>query len=103
MEMLLAIHQPSFMPWLPWFQKVGFSDTFVFLNHVQYPKGKYCNRFHLDGKWFTMSVEKGLDPIITKKYVDPERDWKKIKKGLPQYRSILDKRDGCISDNLASI
>jgi len=48
-----------------------------------------------------MSVEKGLDPIIEKKYVNPFEDWERIKRRVPDKSKILEKFDSCISDSLS--
>ena len=38
-----------------------------------------------------MSTQKGLVPINTKTYLNPLKDWNRIKSNLPQYKNILDK------------
>ena len=98
--MIVSIHQPNFIPWYPFFQKIEASDVFVLLGHCQFEKNNFQNRFNLNDKWHTMSVNKGLEPIVYKKYLNPEKDWNKIKTNLKQYRHILDALDDCISDNL---
>ena len=98
--MIISIHQPNFIPWYPFFQKIEESDIFVLLGHCQFEKNNFQNRFNLKDKWHTMSVNKGLESIKDKKYLNPEKDWNKIKTNLKQYRSVLDKLDDCISDNL---
>lgn len=98
--MILTIHQPNFFPWYPFFQKVKSADKFVFLNHSQYQKNYLQNRFSYGDKWFTMSVNKGLDPITTKKYLNPEKDWNSIKNKLPQFKDVFPLFDDCISESL---
>jgi hypothetical protein len=77
------------------------ADRFVILNHCQFEKNNYQNRFFYRDAWHTMSVFKGLDPIISKKYVDPFNDWSRIKRKLSDKSQILEKFDSCISDNLS--
>lgn len=69
---VVAIHQPNFFPWLGYFDKLARADTFVFLDHVQFPKtgGTWTNRVRLlvNGKatWFTAPVDRafhGVRPI----------------------------------------
>jgi len=36
--MIVAIHQPQFMSWLGYFDKMGRADCFVLLDNVQYKK-----------------------------------------------------------------
>ena len=98
--MRVAIHQPNFLPWYPFFQKIKEVDKFIILGHCQFEKNGFQNRFNLNDKWHTMSTQKGLVPINTKTYLNPLKDWNRIKSNLPQYKNILDKLDDCISDNL---
>jgi hypothetical protein len=87
--MRIAIHQPNFIPWYPFFQKMAAVDIFVLMIHCQFEKGKYQNRFQLNGRWHTMSVDHGLDPIIDKRYVRFQEDWDRIKRQLPTYDRIF--------------
>ena len=34
-----AIHQPNYLPWIGYFYKIAFADTFVFLDNVDYQYG----------------------------------------------------------------
>jgi len=82
--MILAAHQPNFLPWLPYFQKIHNCDLFILLGDVQYVRHQYQNRFFYENSWQTMSVNKGqlTDLISAKKYVNFEADWLKIKKRI---------------------
>ena len=42
--MTLTIHQPEFMPWLGFFDKISLSDTVVLLDNVQYRHKYFQNR-----------------------------------------------------------
>lgn len=98
--MIVSIHQPAFIPWLPFFEKIRQSDVFIFLTHCQFQKNNYQNRFFYSDKWNTMSVNRGLDPIVDKKYVSFERDWNKIKVNNPSKKKILERFDNFICDSL---
>jgi len=76
--MTVAIHQPNFCPWRPYFQKMEQADIFVIMGHCQWEKNNYQNRFHHEGQWFTLAAEKGLRPIVEKQYIDAVRDWQRI-------------------------
>ena len=100
--MKIAIHQPNFLTWYPFFQKIQEVDVFVILKECQFEKNNFQNRVNINGKWRTMSVNKGLEPIRNKTYLNPQSDWNKIKTNLPEYREILEKCDKCVGDNLAA-
>jgi hypothetical protein len=59
--MILSVHQPQYLPWLGYFDKIAQSDTFVFLNCVQYKHREFQNRNKIrtaDGwLWLTVPVE----------------------------------------------
>ena len=100
--MIVAIHQPNFFPWLPFFEKIKQADVFVFLRYCQFEKNNYQNRFFYRDAWRTMSVNGGLQPIIEKKYVKPREDWNRIKENLKDKKLILEEFDDCITDSLWS-
>jgi len=100
MTTVVTIHQPSFLPWMPFFDKVRSADMYVVLSECQYEKNGYQNRFFYRGKWHTLSVNKGMEPIKNKRYVNPYNDWEKIKLNLPDKAHVLSQFDDLISDNL---
>lgn len=40
MKKRLAIHQPNYIPWLGFFYKMAECDLFIFLDTIQYPRGR---------------------------------------------------------------
>jgi hypothetical protein len=60
--MTISIHQPNYLPWLGFFDKIKQSDKFVIFDNVQYPRGKnhFGNRnkikIHNNSKWLTVPV-----------------------------------------------
>lgn len=58
--MIVAIHQPNFLPWQGYFHKILKADAFIFLDDVQYSKNNIINRVKIlqNGaeKWLTLPV-----------------------------------------------
>lgn len=58
--MIVAIHQPNYLPWLGYFYKIARADAFVFLDNVQYRKNGFINRNKIktpQGEiWLTVGV-----------------------------------------------
>jgi len=100
--MIASIHQPNFMPWYPFFQKIQASDVFIILQNCQWEKNNFQNRFNNEYGWNTMPVNKGLDPIVEKRYIDPHKNWQKIKDKNKKYRPLLNEFDECIEESLAN-
>lgn len=42
--MIVSIHQPNYIPWLGYFDKINRSDVHVFLDDVEYTKNGFINR-----------------------------------------------------------
>ena len=60
--MIVAIHQPNYIPWLGFFDKILTADVFVFLDHVQFSRGSVENRNRIKttngAKWLTQPVHR---------------------------------------------
>ncbi len=58
--MIASIHQPQYLPWLGYFSKIDRSDTFIFLDNVQFKKNEWQNRNRVrtaEGwQWITVPV-----------------------------------------------
>lgn len=82
--MILSIHQPNYIPWIGYFQKIARSDKFIFLNNVEFSKGSFTNRNKIklaDGKshWLTVPIlsrDKGAQNI-SEVIIDNSNNWKK--------------------------
>lgn len=81
--MIVSVHQPHYIPWLGYFDKIDKSDCFVFLDNVQYKHREYQNRNKIRAKssWIWLTV-----PIIYKGHahqkvyevqIDNGYDWQK--------------------------
>lgn len=61
--MIVSVHQPHYLPWLGYLDKIDQSDLFVVLDNVQYKKREFQNRNRIktpDGEtWLTV-------PVVTK-------------------------------------
>jgi hypothetical protein len=78
--MIVAIHQPNYLPWLGYFFKIAQSDAFVLLDDVQYSKNSYTNRVKImregAARWLTQPVSFRFgDPINIVTFA--RDDWKK--------------------------
>jgi len=58
--MVVSIHQPQYLPWLGYFDKIDRADVFVFLDNVQYKKNEWQNRNRIKtaqgSQWLTVPV-----------------------------------------------
>jgi hypothetical protein len=70
----VAIHQPNYLPWLGYFEKIARSDVFVFLDDVEYSSSSWINRNKLktpDGwTWLTVPVRGSSGPIAAAEIAD---------------------------------
>lgn len=81
--MILSVHQPQYIPWLGFFDKIDKSGCFVFLDQVQYKPREYQNRNKIRSKdgwmWLTVPVVTGglgRQRICDVK-IDNDSDWQK--------------------------
>ncbi|SFM56863.1 WbqC family protein [Methanolobus profundi] len=65
--MIVGIHQPNYLPYLGFFDKMKKSDIFVIYDDAQFNKGDFQHRnrikIHNGSKWLTVPVEKQHKPI----------------------------------------
>ena len=78
--MIVAIHQPNYLPWLGYFRKIAIADIFVFLDDAQYTKNSYINRVQIAGpggaRWLTVPVSYAFgDPINRVRFA--RADWRR--------------------------
>lgn len=80
--MILSVHQPQYIPWVGYFDKIAKSDCFVFLDQVQYKEREFQNRNKIRTKlgelWLTVPVvSKGLGrQKICDVKINNESDWR---------------------------
>jgi hypothetical protein len=81
--MILSVHQPQYLPWLGYFDKIVSSELFVFLDLPQYKKREFQNRNRIKGPqgelWLTVPViSKGkFEQPIKDVEIDSTQSWQK--------------------------
>lgn len=83
--MVVAVHQPNFIPWLGYFDKIARADVFVLLDTVQYPRSKsVANRNSIKTKSGALEIvvplahPKGSQRLSTYQEVEfADHSWKK--------------------------
>ena len=65
--MLIAIHQPNFLPWCGYFYKMAKADLFVVYDDAQFTRGSYINRCK------TSVIT--LKPAIRDQFKTGHREW----------------------------
>lgn len=86
--MILSIHQPNFIPWAPFFEKMDESDVFVIMNHCKFSKNGYQNRFNVGDQWYTMGVSSKTELITEKRYINYRHDWNRIAEAFPKLKKL---------------
>jgi len=79
--MIVSIHQPHFLPWMGYMNKVMNSDKFVWLDTVQFRKNYFQNRTRIKSTagiplWLTLPVHNHLGDLISDIRIS-ESAWKK--------------------------
>lgn len=79
--MIVAIHQPNFLPWIGYFEKLLRSDIFVLLDDVQYSKNSFTNRVKLNiadvSRWITVPVRHNSETKICDVKIVANNIWKR--------------------------
>jgi hypothetical protein len=73
--MIVAAHQPNFLPWLGFFDRMRRADLFVFVDHVQFERQNYQNRALIKtaegARWITVPVhQRSQKEKIVEKTID---------------------------------
>ncbi|NYT39217.1 WbqC family protein [Sphingomonas sp. R-74633] len=79
--MRVSIHQPQYLPWLPYLLKIAESDHFIFLDSVDFQKNGLQNRNQVktgNGPlWLTVPVQQSLGQKICNTPIQNSADWRK--------------------------
>jgi len=92
--MIVAIHQPNYLPYLGFFDKMAKSDIFVIYDDAQFNKSDFQHRNRIriyhGWKWLTVPVEKKRIPINEVKIRNEVKTWKGAKWSDAHFRDIHD-------------
>jgi hypothetical protein len=81
--MKIAIHQPQYLPWLGYLDKVDSADAFILLDTVQYKKHEWQNRNRIRTKdregwqWLTVPIIDRFPERIDLVGLNPTADWRR--------------------------
>jgi hypothetical protein len=77
--MNVAIHQPQYLPWLPYFMKIKDSDVFILLDTVDFQKNGLQNRNQIKtaqgAHWLTVPVQHKLGQKIRDVKIKKSDPW----------------------------
>ena len=78
--MICAIHQPQYLPWLGYFDKMARVDVFILLDNVQFKKNEWQNRNKIrtsqGWQWLTVPVLHNFGQTINEVKPNPAMDWR---------------------------
>jgi len=78
---IVAIHQPAYLPWLGYFDKIFRSDVFIFLDTVQFEKNSFTNRNKIKtptgALWLTIPVKirNHTNKLLKEIEIDSTQKW----------------------------
>lgn len=79
--MRLAAHQPQYLPWLGFFDKMDRVDRFVLLDVVQYKKNEWQNRNRIrtatGWQWLTVPVHHRFPMTLREVTIDDSGPWRR--------------------------
>jgi len=78
--MRVTIHQPQFLPWLGYLDKIDQADLFIMLDTVQFKKNEWQNRNRIrtakGWQWLTVPVLQQFGQRIDEVLINPTVTWK---------------------------
>lgn len=103
--MIITAHQPAYIPWLGYFDKIRSSDVYIYMDTVQFEKNSFTNRNRIKTAngpiWLTIPViSKGhLDSDILNLQINDKVKWQKkhflsiqyAYKNAPYYQEYINK------------
>jgi len=92
--MIVAIHQPNYLPYLGFFDKMEKSDVFAIYDDARFNKSDFQHRNRIriynGWKWLTVPVEKRHLPINKIKIKNEVKTWKGLKWSEDHFNNIRD-------------
>ena len=77
--MIIAVHQPQYLPWLGYFDKIDRADVFVLLDNVQFKKNEWQNRNRIKTaqgpQWLTVPVLYRFPQLICEVGINTKERW----------------------------
>lgn len=77
--MIVAAHQPQYLPWLGYFDKIYRADIFVLLDNVQFKKNEWQNRNRVKtaqgSQWLTVPVRYKYPQLINQVKINNKDKW----------------------------
>ncbi len=90
--MRVAIHQPAFLPWIGFWNRLVLADTFILLPEVQFTRDGFLNRVRLNDNWLTIPVHvPGPDSLISEVLIEDKVALDKVTRTLEQ--SVASKKN----------
>jgi len=80
-QLIVAVHQPQYLPWIGYFDKMSNADVFCYLNDVQYKKNEWQNRNRIktaqNWQWLTVPVRYRFPEKINEVKINNTTRWNK--------------------------
>ncbi len=77
--MIVSVHQPQYLPWLGYFDKIDRADIFVLLDTVQFKKNEWQNRNRIKTvqgiQWITVPVLYHFPQLIQEVEINNREKW----------------------------
>jgi hypothetical protein len=79
--MMASIHQPQYVPWIGYIDKIDRSDVFILLDNVQYKKNEWQNRNRIKTaqgwQWLTVPVLYRFPERINEVRINNKVEWRR--------------------------
>lgn len=77
--MIVSVHQPQYLPWLGYFDKIKRADIFVLLDNVQFKKNEWQNRNRIKAanglQWLTVPVMYKYPQLMNEVEINNRDKW----------------------------